>query len=138
MPESAYRSCSSLTRADGQEFFAIAPQAGVVTDTTAYPLVQANEHVPDGPVAPQRAPQGVRGAPDQVRLVERHARDVALDGKWTFPRDALDRVVQRDGLEDGPQLVKAVGPHAEDAQIEVDLGVGTNRDAGRRARLRLC
>ena len=40
-------SVANLTRADGQEFFAIAPQAGVVTNTTAYPLVQANEALID-------------------------------------------------------------------------------------------
>jgi len=38
-------------------------------------------------------------------------------------RNAANRVVQCDRLEYGPQLVKAVGTHAEHAQIEVDLGV---------------
>ena len=31
-------------------------------------------------------------------------------------------------LEYGAQLVKAVGPHAEDAEIEIDLRVRADRD----------
>ena len=54
---------------------------------------------------------------------------VALDRKRTLARNAVDRVVQRQRLEDGAQLVKAVGPHAEHAQIEIDLRVGANRDS---------
>jgi propanol-preferring alcohol dehydrogenase len=36
-------SVANLTRADGEEFFALAPQVPVRTETTSYPLEQANE-----------------------------------------------------------------------------------------------
>jgi propanol-preferring alcohol dehydrogenase len=36
-------SVANLTRADGEEFFALAPQVPVRTETTTYPLEQANE-----------------------------------------------------------------------------------------------
>lgn len=40
-------SVANLTRADGKEFFAIAHQAGVVTDTKEYRLFEANEALAD-------------------------------------------------------------------------------------------
>jgi propanol-preferring alcohol dehydrogenase len=40
-------SVANLTRADGEEFFAIVPKAGIVTQTVAYPLVRANEALAD-------------------------------------------------------------------------------------------
>ena len=40
-------SVANLTRADGREFFAIAHQAGVITETQAYPLFEANEALAD-------------------------------------------------------------------------------------------
>jgi propanol-preferring alcohol dehydrogenase len=40
-------SVANLTRADGDEFFGIVPQAGIVTDTTPYPLVRANDALSD-------------------------------------------------------------------------------------------
>ncbi len=52
LPEFAYsllwgercvRSIANLTRRDGEEFFAIAPQAGVRTEVTRFPLAAANE-----------------------------------------------------------------------------------------------
>ena len=36
------------------------------------PFVQADEHIPDCPFAPQRAPQGVGGTPHDIRPIERH------------------------------------------------------------------
>ena len=36
-------SVANLTRQDGLDFFKIAPQAGIRTRTTAYPLAEANE-----------------------------------------------------------------------------------------------
>ncbi len=40
-------SVANLTRADGQEFLALAPRAGVRTTTTPYPLAKANEALDD-------------------------------------------------------------------------------------------
>ena len=40
-------SVANLTRHDGREFFQIVPQAGIVTETTPYPLVKANEALAD-------------------------------------------------------------------------------------------
>jgi len=40
-------SVANLTRSDGLEFFEIAREAGIVTETTAYPLSQANEALAD-------------------------------------------------------------------------------------------
>jgi propanol-preferring alcohol dehydrogenase len=40
-------SVANLTRTDGEEFFAIVPKAGIVTQTVAYPLVRANEALSD-------------------------------------------------------------------------------------------
>ena len=40
-------SVANLTRADGEEFLAIAPRAGVRTTTTRYPLDKANETLDD-------------------------------------------------------------------------------------------
>ena len=36
--ERELRSVANLTRKDGEEFFAIVPQAGIVTETVPYPL----------------------------------------------------------------------------------------------------
>jgi len=40
-------SVANLTRADAHEFLAVAPQAGVKTETVPYPLAQANEALAD-------------------------------------------------------------------------------------------
>jgi propanol-preferring alcohol dehydrogenase len=40
-------SVANLTRNDGDEFFGIVPKAGIVTQTTAYPLARANEALSD-------------------------------------------------------------------------------------------
>ena len=40
-------SVANLTRADAREFLAVAPQAGVKTETVPYPLVRANEALAD-------------------------------------------------------------------------------------------
>lgn len=40
-------SVANLTRADGEEFFAIVPKAGITTQTVAYPLPKANEALSD-------------------------------------------------------------------------------------------
>jgi alcohol dehydrogenase, propanol-preferring len=40
-------SVANLTRADGEEFLAIAPRAGVTTEVVTYPLEQANEALAD-------------------------------------------------------------------------------------------
>ena len=40
-------SVANLTRADAHEFLAVAPQAGVRTEVTRYPLAQANEALAD-------------------------------------------------------------------------------------------
>jgi propanol-preferring alcohol dehydrogenase len=38
---------ANLTRQDGVEFLRLAPQVGVVTQTTRYPLQQANQALAD-------------------------------------------------------------------------------------------
>jgi propanol-preferring alcohol dehydrogenase len=45
--ERSVASVANLTRADGREFLALAPQANVRTTTTPYPLDQANEALDD-------------------------------------------------------------------------------------------
>jgi alcohol dehydrogenase, propanol-preferring len=40
-------SVANLTRKDGEEFFAVVPEAGIVTTTTSYPLARANEALAD-------------------------------------------------------------------------------------------
>jgi propanol-preferring alcohol dehydrogenase len=40
-------SVANLTRKDGEEFFGIVPRAGIVTQTTPYPLVRANDALSD-------------------------------------------------------------------------------------------
>ena len=41
--ERVIRSVANLTRADGEEFLALAPQVPVRTTTQAFPLAEANE-----------------------------------------------------------------------------------------------
>jgi alcohol dehydrogenase, propanol-preferring len=45
--ERVIRSVANLTRRDAEEFFALAPKAGVRTETVAYPLERANEALSD-------------------------------------------------------------------------------------------
>jgi alcohol dehydrogenase, propanol-preferring len=45
--ERVLRSVANLTRADAEEFLALAPQAQVKTETTVYPLERANEALAD-------------------------------------------------------------------------------------------
>ena len=45
--ERELKSVANLTRRDGEEFFAIVPQAGIVTQTTPYPLLRANDALAD-------------------------------------------------------------------------------------------
>ena len=45
--ERVVRSVANLTRQDAEEFLALAPQAGVKTATTAYPLAEANRALAD-------------------------------------------------------------------------------------------
>jgi len=45
--ERVLRSVANLTRADGEEFLAIAPRIPVVTHTAAYPLARANDALDD-------------------------------------------------------------------------------------------
>jgi len=45
--ERAIKSVANLTRADGVEFFAVAAQAGIVTETVRYELSRANEALSD-------------------------------------------------------------------------------------------
>jgi alcohol dehydrogenase, propanol-preferring len=45
--ERALVSVANLTRQDGEEFFSIALQAGVATETVPYPLIRANEALSD-------------------------------------------------------------------------------------------
>jgi propanol-preferring alcohol dehydrogenase len=40
-------SVANLTRQDGLDFLSLAPQVGIVTRTTTYPLRQANEALAD-------------------------------------------------------------------------------------------
>ncbi len=45
--EREIRSVANLTRADGLEFLALAPQIGIVTTTTSYALKDANDALAD-------------------------------------------------------------------------------------------
>src|SRR5579863_116652 len=45
--ERSLRSVANLTRADAEEFLALAPEAGVKTETATYPLDRANEALAD-------------------------------------------------------------------------------------------
>jgi propanol-preferring alcohol dehydrogenase len=45
--ERSLGSVANLTRADGEEFMALAPRIPVRTEVTAYPLEQANEALED-------------------------------------------------------------------------------------------
>lgn len=45
--ERVLRSVANLTRRDGEEFLALAPQAGVRTETVVYPLARANDALAD-------------------------------------------------------------------------------------------
>jgi alcohol dehydrogenase, propanol-preferring len=45
--ERVIRSVANLTRRDAEEFLALAPQAGVRTETVAYPLARANDALAD-------------------------------------------------------------------------------------------
>ncbi len=45
--ERTVRSVANLTRRDGEEFFRLAPRAGVRTDVTTYPLVRAGDALAD-------------------------------------------------------------------------------------------
>ena len=50
----------------------------------------------------------------------------------------LQRVGERDGLEDGAQFVEAIGALAEDAQIEIDFGQRAHARAAGGAHLSYC
>jgi len=41
--ERIVRSVANLTRQDGLDFLKVVPQAGIKTQTTAFPLVEAND-----------------------------------------------------------------------------------------------
>lgn len=45
--ERALRSVANLTRRDAEEFLAVAPQAGIRTETICYPLARANDALAD-------------------------------------------------------------------------------------------
>jgi len=45
--ERALLSVANLTRQDGIDFLDLAPQIGIVTKTTSYPLCQANQALAD-------------------------------------------------------------------------------------------
>ncbi len=45
--ERVLRSVANLTRRDAEEFLALAPQAGIKTETVSYPLARANEALVD-------------------------------------------------------------------------------------------
>ena len=77
------------------------------------------------------------GPPDQVAAVGRDAQPPApspvTETDSPSPGPHRDRVEQRDGEVDRPQLVEAVGPQRADAEVHVDL----RRGARRRPRSRL-
>jgi alcohol dehydrogenase, propanol-preferring len=45
--ERELKSVANLTRRDGEEFFKIAPEAQIKTQTVSYPLIRANEALAD-------------------------------------------------------------------------------------------
>src|SRR6185312_3615669 len=95
-------------------------------------LVDRDDDVARRTGAAERFPQSSGRPPHQIGLVERHAGLPAFHGEGTATLDQRQRVVQLDRLKDRAQLVKAVHPGPEDAQIEIDLGVGAgDKPAGR-------
>jgi propanol-preferring alcohol dehydrogenase len=45
--ERVLRSVANLTRRDAEEFLALAPEAGIRTETVTYPLARANDVLAD-------------------------------------------------------------------------------------------
>jgi alcohol dehydrogenase, propanol-preferring len=45
--ERSVRSVANLTRRDAEEFLALAPEAGIRTETVTYPLANANDALAD-------------------------------------------------------------------------------------------
>jgi hypothetical protein len=84
-------------------------------------LGQTNRQIARSAAAAGGLPQVRGGAPDQVGVVGRAARIVAREPKTPANAADCERVVQRDRLKDGPQLVKAIGSQAEHVQRSVDF-----------------
>ena len=67
---------------------------------------------------------------DEIRFVSGHIGRSADEFDAIIVACAkLQFVVERDGLKDGAQFVVAVRSAAEDAQAQVDLAVGRQREA---------
>src|SRR6186997_2898130 len=62
-----------------------------------------------------------RRLPHQVALIGGNIGLVAGDGERAAARGDRDVVEEREGLEDGLQIVVPVGPRSEDTQVQVDL-----------------
>jgi propanol-preferring alcohol dehydrogenase len=80
-------SVANLTRQDGKEFFDIASQAGIATETVRYPLAQANEALGDlrsGRLqgAAVWSPEQPKSAVAQPGPNSRRGIQVAIDGTW--------------------------------------------------------
>ena len=70
------------------------------------------------------APQCRCRLPGQVLLSQRHHGRIAREGeRLSRRRFDHERVVKRDGLEDGPELVIAIAAAIEHTQIEIQLRV---------------
>jgi len=82
---------------------------------------------------PGRATERSRRSQDEVLRARGERRPRHLEGKIRRRPDELERVVQRHGLENRPQLVIAVRPSADHAQSEVDLGVRRSSQAHQRS-----
>ena len=77
-------------------------------------------------------PSRIGGAPDQVAVAGGNRRVGALDHEPAARRREGQGVVQAQRLQHGAHVVIAVGEQADDAQVEVDLGVRAHGERGRR------
>ena len=71
--ERSVASVANLTRADGHEFLALAPQAKVRTTTTPYPLDRANEALDDLRTGRARRRGGARAVRRRLATKDCHA-----------------------------------------------------------------
>ncbi len=79
---------------------------------------------------PRRSDRHSASAARQIRFDWSSGTPATLHSIANGPSRGMQRIVSCSEmrLEDGAQLVKAVGPHPEHAKIEIDLGVSANRD----------
>ena len=91
------------------------------------PLSDAHRQAPNLAASPQLGPQPPGRAMHEVVSPQRHAGRGTPNATVALERPQRERVVQIDGLQDGPQIVETVPAPAADPQIQIDLGVRPHR-----------